>query len=149
MAIVMPNGILNNPGLTYIRHFLFARTQILAVVDMQCDLFQPQNDTQCSMVLLRRLAPAEGLKDYPVFMAIADKIGHDRRGKTIYKRNPDGTEVLERKIRDAVRIVAGKIEKYQVEAVEPVIDDELDDVAEEYVRWLSDRIQHLRGSRAI
>ena len=51
MAIVIPNGILNNPGLAYVRQWLLRNVQILAVVDMQRDLFQPKNDTQTSMVL--------------------------------------------------------------------------------------------------
>ena len=60
--------------------------KIVAVVDMARDLFQPKNDTQTSMLLMRRLAPEErrlaevGRLDYPVFMAVTQKIGHDKRG---------------------------------------------------------------------
>jgi type I restriction enzyme M protein len=43
--MVVPNGILNNPGLAYVRDWLTTRTQILGIVDMQRDLFQPHNDT--------------------------------------------------------------------------------------------------------
>ncbi len=34
-------------------------------------------------------------KDYRVFMAVAEKVGFDRRGNTLYKRSPDGEEILE------------------------------------------------------
>jgi hypothetical protein len=34
-------------------------------------------------------------QDYEVFMAVADHIGHDKRGNVIYVRDPDGNEVLE------------------------------------------------------
>jgi type I restriction enzyme M protein len=148
MAIVLPNGILNNPGLKYIRHWLFRSAQILAVVDMQRDLFQPKNDTQTSMVLLRRRAVGETAHDYPVFMAVTDKIGHDRRGNAIYKRSPDGKELLARRTREAVRVIEDRVETFTVESLEPQVDDELPEVAEAYLRWLAERSQSRRGSRA-
>lgn len=46
MAMVIPNGILNNPSLEYVRSWLLLNAQLIAVVDMQRDLFQPKNDTQ-------------------------------------------------------------------------------------------------------
>jgi type I restriction enzyme S subunit len=36
-----------------------------------------------------------GEPDYPVFMAVAEKVGFDRRGNTLYKRGPDGEEIIE------------------------------------------------------
>ncbi len=59
MAIVLPNGLLNNPGLSYFRKAVLSKAQLLAVVDMHRDLFQPHNDTQTSMVLLRKWAVGE------------------------------------------------------------------------------------------
>ncbi len=56
LAMVIPNGILNSPALEYLRVWMLRNVQILAVVDMQRDLFQPKNDTQTSMVLMRRLS---------------------------------------------------------------------------------------------
>lgn len=96
MAMVIPNGILNNPALGYVRHWLLRNTQVIAVVDMARELFQPKNDTRMSMALLRRLSAAEkatadgpGL-DYPVFMAVAERIGHDKRRNSVYHRSADG-----------------------------------------------------------
>ena len=34
-------------------------------------------------------------QDYSVFMAVAEKVGVDRRGNTLYKRSPDGEVILE------------------------------------------------------
>lgn len=33
--------------------------------------------------------------EYQVFMAVAEKVGYDRRGAPLYKRGPDGDELLE------------------------------------------------------
>ena len=144
MAMVIPNGILNNPGNAYIRSWILKRAQILAVVDMQRDLFQPKNDTQTSMVLMRRLddvevdeAEANGL-DYPVFMAVAEKIGHDKRGNVIYRRTSDGEDALVKRIETISEIdqVTGSEVVRQIEVTERQVDDELPEVAEAYRKWL-------------
>jgi type I restriction enzyme M protein len=147
MAMVIPNGILNNPGLAYVRHWLVRHAQILAVVDMHRDLFQPGNDTQTSMVLMRRLdaqevgeAESNGL-DYPLFMAVAEKIGHDKRGNVIYRRTEDGSDVLVNRVETVVEIdqESGAEVLRDVEVTERLIDDELPDVAEAYLRWLGEQ----------
>jgi type I restriction enzyme M protein len=143
MAIVLPNGILNNPALGYVRQWMRQNTQILAVVDMARELFQPKNDTQTSMVLLRKLtsdereaAKGNGL-EYPVFMAIAEKIGKDRRGNTIYKRDAAGDDVLVLHTDTIAEIDAQGNEVYHERKVkERLIDDDLDEVAVAYRRWL-------------
>lgn len=147
MAMVIPNGILNNPGLAYVRHWLLHRAQILAVVDQQRDLFQPGNDTQTSMVLLRRLSPEEetaaeaGGLDYPIFMAVAEKIGHDKRGNVIWRRTEDGSDALVKRIETVSEIdqESGEEVLRQVEVTERQIDDELPEVAVAYLGWLSEQ----------
>ncbi|MGV0646758.1 N-6 DNA methylase [Mycolicibacterium sp. XJ2546] len=80
-ALVIPNGILNNPALGYVRTWLMQNTQVLAIVDMARELFQPKNDTQTSMVLARRLDATEreaaiaGQLEYPIFMATTERLG--------------------------------------------------------------------------
>jgi type I restriction enzyme M protein len=147
MAMVIPNGILNNPGLGYVRQWILTHAQVLAVVDMHRDLFQPGNDTQTSMVLMRRLSPGEvataeatGL-DYPVFMAIAEKIGHDKRGNAIYRRAADGSDLLVKRIETVPEIdqATGMEVLREVEVTERLIDDELPEVAEAYLRWLEEQ----------
>jgi type I restriction enzyme M protein len=147
MAMVIPNGILNNPALGYVRAWMLANTQILAVVDMARELFQPGNDTQTSMVLMRRLAPderpvaASGKLDYPVFMAVAERIGHDKRRNTLFRRTADGQEVLVARIETDYQIDAATGEEvaYEIEVKDRVIDDELPDVAQAYIQWLSEQ----------
>lgn len=147
MAMVIPNGILNNPGLAYVRHWLVRHAQILAVVDMHRDLFQPGNDTQTSMVLMRRLdarevveAEGNGL-DYPLFMAVAEKVGHDKRGSAIYRRIEDGSDALVKRVETIVEIdqETGAEVLRDIEVTERLIDDELPDVAEAYLRWLGEQ----------
>ena len=144
MAMVIPNGILNNPALGYVRHWIMTNTQVLAVVDMARELFQPKNDTQTSMVVLRRLSPSEketaekvGL-DYPIYMAVTQSIGHDKRGNVTYRRADDGSDVWEERIDTVAEIdsATGQEVLRQVKSVERVIDDELPLVANSYRNWL-------------
>jgi type I restriction enzyme M protein len=152
MAIVLPNGLLNNPGLAYFRYCILAQAQLLAVVDMHRDLFQPRNDTQTSMVLLRKWNTGESPEthgDYPVFMAIADSVGHNKRGNTVYKRAPDGSLLLHDVIKKHKAPKAdGSFEEVTVETREPIVDDELDDVANAYHHWLAEQVAPARQPRS-
>ncbi len=145
MAMVIPNGILNNPALAYVRHWLLSEVQLLAVVDMQRDLFQPKNDTQTSMVLMRRLsdterlAASEGTLEYPIFMAIAEKVGHDKRGNTIFKRDEAGNDLLvpTEEVISEIDPDTGVEQTRTVEVVDRVVDDDLPAVAKAYREWLA------------
>jgi type I restriction enzyme M protein len=100
-CIVLPNGILGNPDDEYIRQWLLRTCQILALVSMPVELFLPKVGIQTHLVFLRRKSTEEmnqesisgKVKDYNIFMAIAKKVGKDRRGNVIFKRDPDGTEL--------------------------------------------------------
>ncbi len=141
MAMVVPNGILNNPSLGYVRQWLLDNAQVLAVVDMQRDLFQPSNDTQTSMVFLRRMSRRErkARVDYPVFMAVADKIGHDKRGNPIYKMDVDGSDIVVTK-RIRVEVVEGGETVWKhLEQKERVVDDHLPEVPRLYREWATEQ----------
>lgn len=147
MAMVIPNGILNNPGLAYVRRWILSKAQILAVVDMDRDLFQPKNDTQTSMVLMRRLSPSEeataeaaGL-DYPVFMAIAEKIGHDKRGNAVFRRTVTGEDLLVERSEEIAEIdpATGNEVIRTVTVKEKDLDDDTPAVAAAYRAWLAEQ----------
>lgn len=147
MAMVIPNGILNNPSTAYVRDWILKHAQVLAVVDMHRDLFQPGNDTQTSMVLMRRLsreeeatAEANGL-DYPLFMAVAEKIGHDKRGSVIWRRTADGSDALVKRIETITEIdqETGNEVLRTIEVTDRQVDDELPEVAEAYRIWLKEQ----------
>lgn len=103
MAIVLPDGILGNPGeqMEAVRSWTLRQMELIASVDLPSETFLPQVAVQASCVFLRRRHPDElvlsgspGPEQRPVFMAIAENIGHGRRGETRYVRNSDGSELL-------------------------------------------------------
>lgn len=146
-ALVIPNGILNNPALGYVRRWLLANVQILAVVDMARELFQPKNDTQTSMVLGRRLsyderdAAGAGTLEYPIFMAVTERVGHDKRGNVLYRRTESGDDVLITRAETVSEIdpVTGEEVLRTIEVQERQVDDDLPEAATAYLRWLGEQ----------
>lgn len=141
MAIVLPNGILGNPGeqTEFVRWWMLRNMELLASIDLPAEAFLPQVSVQASCVFLRRRAEDElrlvgknGLKQRPVFMAIAETCGHGRRGETRYVRGPDGTEVVvtkevvERRERD------GRVDETTRRKAMKELADDLPWVAEQY-----------------
>lgn len=78
MAIVLPDGIFGNNQLGYIRQFIVKQARIIAVIDVPIETFQPNTGTKTSILILQKTKNIP--EDYPVFMAIAETCGHDRRG---------------------------------------------------------------------
>jgi len=102
LGIVLPDSILGSPGLGYIRQWLIKNAYIIASIDLHADTFQPKNGTQTSVLILQKKTQAEidkeektgKMKDYNIFMAMVDKVGHDKRGNPTFKRDKYGNEIL-------------------------------------------------------
>lgn len=102
MGIVLPDSILGSPGLGYIREWMIKNHRIVASIDLHQDTFQPHNGTQTSVLFLQKKTKAQKdaeeksgqMADYNIFMAMVEKIGHDKCGNPIFKRDKEGNEIL-------------------------------------------------------
>lgn len=82
IAIVLPDGILTNSSLQYVRDFIMSKCQILAVVSLPQFAFTHFGaGVKSSLVFLRRKGEKEKADSYPIFMAIAEHIGYDATGR--------------------------------------------------------------------
>lgn len=94
LAIVIPYQILSGPQTRYIREWLFRCTLLEAVVDLPAETFQPHTGTKTSLLVVKRrakqLKEIDFNDDENIFMSTPQWIGHDRRGKPVYRRTPDG-----------------------------------------------------------
>ena len=87
MAIVLPDGILTNSSLQFVRDFIMENTQILAVVSLPGFAFSHFGaGVKSSLLFIRKKGENEKLGRYQIFMAIADHIGYDATGK-VDKKN--------------------------------------------------------------
>jgi len=144
MGIVLPDSILSSPGLGYIRQWLIERTQILASVDLNEDTFQPRNGTFTSVLFVRKKTAAElasqntthRMRDYPIFMAIVEHVGHDKRGNPLFRRDTQGNEILVPET-DIVELgtTAGGARTAKITSKTKVLDDQTGLVAPAFKKW--------------
>ena len=78
MGVVLPDGIFGNDQLGYIRDLILNKARLIAVIDVPIETFMPNTGTKTSILILQKSNKLP--KDYPIFMAIAEECGHDRRG---------------------------------------------------------------------
>jgi type I restriction enzyme M protein len=148
MAIVLPDAILGAPGLAHVREWILRRTRVLASIDLHPDTFQPGNSTQTSLLVLQRKSAkeidletaAKKKLEYNVFLALANHVGHDKRGNRTYVRDAEGNEVLEvkkerrREVHNGVPIVR------EVETTYKVVDDNTEQIASAFREWMKDQV---------
>lgn len=146
-AVVLPDGILGSPGLGYVREWILKHTRVLASIDLHPDSFQPHVSVQTSVLVLQRKTPEEiavetaanRFNDYQVFMAVANHIGHDKRGNVTYVRDRHGNEIVEEVEEQAIEYQEGqKILKRQ-RTQKKVIDDNTLQIAQAFRSWLSEQ----------
>lgn len=146
-AIVLPDGILGSPGLGYVREWILSNAKILASIDLHADTFQPFVSIQTSLLVLERksealiaIERAKGVfNDYDVFLAVANHVGHDKRGNKTYVRYSDGKEVVEERVKRVKEYEDG-VRLYRQQSVrEKVLDDNTQQIAQAFRAWLSEQ----------
>lgn len=146
-AIVLPDGILGSPGLGYVRDWILRNTRVLASIDLHPDTFQPHVSVQTSVLVLERKTPDEiavedaagRLNDYEIFMAVANHIGHDKRGNVTYVRDEKGHEIVE-EIEENVKEYEDGRPVYRRQLTQrKVVDDNTLQIAQAFRTWLSER----------
>lgn len=142
MGIVVPNGILGNPADEYIRQWILKNAWVLASIDLPIEAFIVEANVNIltSLLFLKKKTDEEiraealgGVKEYPVFMAVAEKVGVDRRGNTLYRHNPDGEDII--KVvgyRPVSKVVGGRLVSKKVPIYGKEVDDDLLIIAEKY-----------------
>jgi type I restriction enzyme M protein len=141
MGIVLPDGILGNPAAEYIRWWILRNAWVLASIDMPVETFIVEANVNIltSLLFLKRKPPQvvkreamSGTQDYPVFMAVAEKVGFDRRGNKLYKRSPEGEE-LSKAVEEIESItVGGRKVIRTLRRKAKIIDDDLPVIADRY-----------------
>lgn len=141
MGIVLPDGILGNTGDEYIRWWVLRHCWVLGSVDLPVEVFIVEANVNIltSLLFLRRKTQREiqttdlaGSNSYPVFMAVAERVGFDRRGNPLYRRTPEGDEVIE-EVDESERIrVGGESVVRRLRRKHKVIDNDLPTIASAY-----------------
>ena len=95
MAIVLPQGNLNNIGTKALREWIMQKARILAVVGLGVNTFKPFTGTKTSVLFLQKWGGVAGkpVDDYSVFMATSEKPGKDSSGEYLILTNQDGQPI--------------------------------------------------------
>ncbi len=121
MAIVLPQGNLNNTSAEYIRTWVMKKARVLAVVGLDVNTFKPFTGTKTSVIFLRKWAEEETPdKDYPVFLAVNEKPVKDNSGDYLFKKTTDGSYATDGQ---------GK----------RIIDHDLDEIAGGFIEFAQDQ----------
>jgi len=127
LAIVLPQGKLNNTNTEHIRQWLFDKARILAVVGLHGNTFKPHTGTKTSVLFLQKwndnpkLGPLNPYQeDYPIFMAVSKKPGKDNSGEYVYKKDEKGNYILDEK-------------------GQRILDHDLDKIAKAFVKFAKEQ----------
>ncbi|MEW2389113.1 N-6 DNA methylase [Streptomyces venezuelae] len=143
IGIVLPNGILSNPGPTdeAIRRYILENCWVLASVELPVETFVVDANVNIltTLLFLKRKTGQEVQnhrmgteKPYPVFMAVAEKVGFDRRGNDLFKREPNGEFVVETEVVMERLRIGDKVATRPLKRSKKVIDNDLPVIAERY-----------------
>ncbi|MEM3526038.1 MAG: N-6 DNA methylase [Candidatus Jordarchaeaceae archaeon] len=118
MAIVLPDGILENPSQGYIREFIKAKAKILAIIKLPPETFIPYGTgINASILFLQKFQSinmeVQECANHDVFFGVIEKIGYEgtKNGKVIYKRDekgeiirdPGGNPVIDEDVTEVIR----------------------------------------------
>jgi type I restriction enzyme M protein len=101
-AVVLPDGVLNNPSNAYVREFVMAYFQVLAVVSLPATAFAHYGaGVKASVVFLRKRAYGETPSDQEItFMAAPEKIGYDATGRETTNELPTLVNAYQKFVHD-------------------------------------------------
>jgi type I restriction enzyme M protein len=118
-GIVLPEGIFGNPSDRYVWDYIRKYASVLGVVSLAQEAFQPSTHTKTSVLFLEKKNTARK----SIFMACAEKIGHNKNGKEMYKLHEAGGFVLNKQ-------------------GEKIIDDDTREIAKNFTAYLKGALQH-------
>lgn len=118
LAMVLPQGVFNNPTQDAVREFMLNKARVLAVVGLHSNSFKPHTPTKTSVIFLQKWADESELErtNYPIFFATQKLTFKDNSGNYINALDKDG-----------------KLEKDATGNT--VFQSDLDDIAEKFLEW--------------
>lgn len=115
ICVVMAKGQLDNREAYAIRRKVLRECELLAVINLHENTFEPFCGSKASVLLMRKCQNKP--KDYRIFMAISNKVGQNSRGETMLRKDINGEPI----------VVDGQLQ----------LDEDLSDIAECYHKFRS------------
>ena len=103
MAIVLPQGRLNNATDQRVREFVMEHCRIVAVVDLHANTFKPHTGTKTSVLFVQKWNDDPGAgplcphaDDYRILFATQRMESVNNRGEKVYVRREDGARLRDK-----------------------------------------------------
>ena len=118
MAIILPNGDLENSSLDYVRSYILSKAELLGVVHLPHDTFVPFGTGVRASVIFLAKKPTRNNSDAAFFGQIT-RLGYqaNKACAPIYKRGPNGRPELD-------------------ENDEPLLDEDYTELAGKVLKWM-------------
>jgi len=104
MAIVLPQGRMNNSSDQKVRKYISDNARILGVVSLHGNTFKPHTGTKTSILFLQKWndnpkasqrLKCPRLNDYPIFFAVSEFGGKDNGGEYDFLKDGQGRKLLD------------------------------------------------------
>ncbi len=125
MGIVLPDGLLQNISMGYVRAWLVQRVNVLGVVSVPQEAFVPYGTGIKTSVLFVSRKPSD--VNRVTFMARLRNLGYDVKGNAVHRKDgrgrvlssPEGEPLIE----DDVNLIAARFESFSTEGNRAEDDD--------------------------
>ena len=154
MAIVLPQGRLNNVSDKYIRDFVAGQARVLASVSLHINTFKPHANTKTSILFLQKWNdnPKAGplclkVSDYPIFFAVSQAGGKDNTGEYVYLADDKGNRLydlfghpmVDHDLFNLRGYLAGQCEQRITAATDKAVKDTMKALYKDKLRFAPDR----------
>lgn len=86
LAIVLPQGLMNNVGDAYVRNFVNEEARILAIVGLDETTFKPFTNAKTTVLFLEKWTDkAQTSADYEVYTAVSRRSGKSKTGVPVFR----------------------------------------------------------------
>lgn len=91
LGIILPETYFHAPSQRYVFDYIFKDNNVFAAVDLPHNTFRPYNNAKCICIFLEKGKPQQE----KILMGVAEQMGHDHQGKSIFRFDDDGHETEE------------------------------------------------------
>jgi type I restriction enzyme M protein len=81
LGIILPETYFHSPSTKYVLDYIKRNNNIIALVDLPHNTFRPYCNAKTCLLVLQKGRPQQS----KIIMAVAEEMGHDHRGKTIFR----------------------------------------------------------------
>lgn len=104
LGIILPETYFHSPNTKYVLEYIKKDNNIIAMVDLPHNTFRPYCNAKTCLLVLQKGRPQQG----KIIMAVAEEMGHDHRGKAVFRYDEE-KEVFTKDLWDDMAIIRDEL----------------------------------------